>query len=372
MTGQPAAPAPPPARPNRSATIYDIARECGVAPSTVSRAFSRPGRVSQATGERIRAAAARLGYRTDPPARAVPAGRSATVALLVSDVTNPVYFDVIRGVEVTAAGAGLTTLLADTRESSRFERQALDWAVPAAEALVLGSPRLPDSAIRAVARQRPTVVLNRDVVDVPSIVTDNTRGMHRALEHLRDLGHDTVTYLAGPEASWADGMRWRAIREAGAALGVRVRRIGPGRPTVAGGVAAVAELRRAPTTAVVAYNDLLAIGLMRGLARVGVVVPRDLSVVGFDNIFGSDFCTPALTTVAAPLRSLGTRAVEHLVAQLGGAPARTGTAMVLPVRLVVRDSTAQRRRKRTSPAWGTTRVSGSSTQPSRSTSAGSR
>src|SRR2546423_3537297 len=161
MTGQPAAPAPPPARPNRSATIYDIARECGVAPSTVSRAFSRPGRVSQATGERIRAAAARLGYRTDPPARAVPAGRSATVALLVSDVTNPVYFDVIPGVEVTAAGAGLTTLLSATRQSSRFERQALDWAVPATEAPVLGSPRLPAPARRAGARPRAAGGLRR-------------------------------------------------------------------------------------------------------------------------------------------------------------------------------------------------------------------
>src|SRR2546423_14042965 len=108
MTGQPAAPAPPPARPNRSATIYDIARECGVAPSTVSRAFSRPGRVSQATGERIRAAAARLGYRTDPPARAVPARPSATGALLVSRVTNPGDFRGIRRGEVPAAGAAVT------------------------------------------------------------------------------------------------------------------------------------------------------------------------------------------------------------------------------------------------------------------------
>src|SRR2546429_9944339 len=108
MTGQPAAPAPPPARPNRSATIYDIARECGVAPSTVSRAFSRPGRVSQATGERIRAAAARLGYRTDPLARAVPAGRSATIARLGADGPHPGYFDGIRGGGGNAAGARLT------------------------------------------------------------------------------------------------------------------------------------------------------------------------------------------------------------------------------------------------------------------------
>ena len=332
MTGRPA---------NRSATIYDIARECGVAPSTVSRAFSRPGRVSQATGERIRAAAARLGYRTDPPARAVPAGRSATVALLVSDVTNPVYFDIIRGVEVTAAGAGLTTLLADTRESSRFERQALDWAVPAAEALVLGSPRLPDSAIRAGPPPRPAGKPHAGGQRHPPagiLVRHRPRPRHGAAA--RGMGPGPATVRA-----WTEGGRHQGAGDAADRL-----------------VSVYLSNREGP------------IGSTHPV-RLLVKVPREVDlalVVGFDNIFGSDFCTPALTTVAAPLRSLGTRAVEHLVAQLGGAPARTGTAMVLPVRLVVRDSTAQRRRKRTSPAWGTTRVSGSSTQPSRSTSAGSR
>ena len=184
-------------------------------------------------------------------------------------------------------------------------------------------------------------MLNRDVVDVPSIVTDNTRGMHRALEHLRDLGHDTVTYLAGPEASWADGMRWRAIREAGAALGVRVRRIGPGRPTVAGGVAAVAELRRAPTTAVVAYNDLLAIGLMRGLARVGVVVPGDLSVVGFDNTEICGYLPTPLTSVSLPKEELGQHAVQLVLAAIerGEDPETRPEEVSLPTELVVRAST---------------------------------
>ena len=122
----------------------------------------------------------------------------------------------------------------------------------------------------------------------------------------------------------------------------------------------------------IAYNDQLAIGLMRGLASMGVRVPGDVSVVGFDNIFGADLVTPGLTTVAAPLRVQGTKAVKTLLALVGGASSRTGEALVLPTRLVVRDSTAQRSRKRTSPAWGTTKVSGSATKASRSTSAGSR
>jgi LacI family transcriptional regulator len=353
-------------------TIYDVAREAGVAPSTVSRAFSRPGRVNAETAERIRVVAARLGYRTNSPARALSTGRSSMVALVIPDVTNPVYFDITRGAEDAAAEASYTLLLADFRESGRLERRAIDRAAPAVEGLVLGGPRVSDSAIRMAAKQRPTVVLNRAVAGLPSVVVDNARGMRQVAEHLGALGHDTLTYLAGPEASWADGMRWRSLREAGLELDLRVRRLGPYAPTVAGGQAAVEDVRQHPTTAVVAYNDLMAIGLMHGLPRAGVEVPRQVSIVGFDNIFGSDFCTPALTTVAAPLRALGAAGVRHLLVELGGAPPRTGQVGLLPVRLIMRASTAQRSRKRSSPARGTTSVSGSAAQASGSTSAGSR
>ncbi|MGW5666548.1 LacI family DNA-binding transcriptional regulator [Micromonospora sp. NPDC003776] len=327
-------------------TIYDVARECGVAPSTVSRAFSRPGRVNADTAERIRQAAARLGYRANPIARALPTGRTSMIGLVVPDVTNPVYFEVIRGAEAAAAEASFTMLLTDTQEQARLEREAIERAVPIVEGFVLGTSRMSDSAIRMVAKQRPMVVLNRSVADVASVTIDNARGMRRAAEHLAALGHRSITYLAGPEASWADGMRWTSLREATVELNLKVRRLGPYPPTVAGGTAAVHDLRANPTTAVVAYNDLLAIGVLRGLQRAGVRVPEQVSVVGFDNIFGADFCSPALTTVAAPLRALGTAAVRELLAQLRGVPAHRGASPVLPTRLVVRESTAPPARQR--------------------------
>ena len=359
-------------QPGATPTIYDVARECGVAPSTVSRAFSRPGRVNAETAERIRAAAERLGYRRNPLVRAVPGSKTSMIALVVSDVTNPVYFPLIRGAEAAAAEAGYTMMLADAQESRRAERAAIERVLSTVEGLLLAGSRMSDSAIRTLAQQVPMVVANRAVAGVSSVVTDNARGIRRALEHLGGLGHTTVTYVAGPEASWADGTRWRAAMEAGLELTLHVRRLGPYPPTVRGGLTAAGELRAAPPTAVLCYNDLIAIGVLRGLAQAGVRVPADISVVGFDNIFGSDFCTPALTTVASPLLAMGTTAVQQLIAQARGAAARTGDPATLPARLMVRDSTGQCSRNSTSPACGTTSVPGSEAQDSTSTDDGSR
>jgi len=343
----PEAPEPP----RHGPTIYDVAKAAGVAPSTVSRAFSRPGRVNAETAGRIHRIAAELGYRTNPMARALPTGRTSMLAVIVSDVTNPFFFEIIRGVEAAAAEAGYVMLLVDTHESSSDEREAINRAIPLVDAIVLANSRMSDNAIRMVSKQRPTVVLNRPMTDVPSLVSDNACGMRRAVEHLGELGHQVLTYVAGPEASWADGMRWRSIREAACELDMRVRQIGPFSPTLAGGLAAAREFAESPTTGVVAYNDLMAIGLMRGLLQGGARIPGDVSVIGFDNIFGSDFCSPPLTTVAAPLHALGTVAARMVLQQLTtGARGPVRPAM-LPAQLLVRGSTGPPRRLRHPPSW---------------------
>jgi LacI family repressor for deo operon, udp, cdd, tsx, nupC, and nupG len=358
--------------PTSAVTIYDVAGAAGVAPSTVSRTFSRPGRVSSETAERVRGAAERLGYRANPIARALSTSRTRMIALVVSDITNPFYSGIVRGAQEAAGRAGYTVLLVDTRESDQRERAAVERAMPAVDGILLASSRMSDSAIRMMSKQKPVVVLNRAVVDVPCVVTDIPRGMRRAVEHLGELGHDHITYLAGPEASWADGMRWRSLRESALDLELKVRRIGPFAPDVDGGGRAVAEYLESPTSAAIAYNDQIAIGFMRGLRAVGVQVPRETSVIGFDNIVAADLVTPALTTVAAPLHTEGSTATIHLMAMIDGVVAHTGGPVVLPTRLVVRESTAQRRRKSTSPAFGTTNVSSSASNAATSTADGSR
>lgn len=320
-------------------TIYDVAKAAGVAPSTVSRAFARPGLVKTDTAERIRRAADVLGYRAHPMARARTSRRTNMIALVISDITNPFYFGIIEGAQDQARSAGYTIMLAHTQESDLLERESIERAIPAVDGMVLASSRMADSAIRMTAKLRPLVVLNREVADVPSVVTDNLRGVRRATEHLVGLGHTSITYVAGPEASWADGTRWRSLRSAADELGLRVRKVGPFPPTVEGGIEAAAQVAASGgVTAVLAYNDRLAIGLVRGLTALGLAVPTDLSVIGFDNIFGADLVTPGLTTVAAPLRSQGSTAVRNLLAMVRGATP-SGQTVVLPTRLLVRGST---------------------------------
>ena len=346
-------------------TIYDVASRAGVAASTVSRAFARPGRVNADTAAKVFAAARELGYRSTA-LRGLTGSHSRTLALVVTDITNPFYAEIIRGAHEAAAHLGYSILLSHTQEDPHIERQWIERELASVEGVVLASSRMSDSTIRTLAKQKPFVVLNRRLPEVPSLLIDNVRGMRRALEHLGELGHTAVTYVAGPEASWTDGVRWQALREAGHELDIVVRRVGPvQRPTIDAGLRIVGEVLGQPTTAVIAYNDVLAIGIIKGLHRRGIAIPDDVSVIGVDNVMLTEVVDPELTTVASPLFSQGRTAVKNLVAMIGGA-VPTGEPLVLPVKLVVRRSTAQRSRKRTSPASGTTKVSPSASAAVRS------
>ncbi|HOB06058.1 MAG TPA: LacI family DNA-binding transcriptional regulator [Propionibacteriaceae bacterium] len=324
----------------RSATIYEVAEAAGVSPSTVSRTFSRPGRVSVRTADHVREVAAKLGYRVDGVFRPTTPARTRTIGLAVADVTNPFYFGILRGAEWAAARAGYTLLLVDAQESDVLERENLSRILPLVDGLVVGSTRTSDTVLRSISKNTPVVILNRHVGGLACVVPDSSRGMRRAVEHLVGLGHQSIHYLAGPDASWINGMRWLAMREASYELGFSEHRIGPTAPTVEGGQHAAVQVVGKGAKAVICYNDVMAMGLMRGLADMGVKVPEEVSVIGFDNIFASDLVTPRLTTVAAPLTTLGETAVKHIVAMVGGARPRGDEPTIVPVRLIVRQSTA--------------------------------
>lgn len=354
-------------------TIYDVAREAGVAASTVSRAYARPGRVNADTAQRVFRAAERLGYRSGPAGHPAAGRPRKAIALVVADVTNPFYGDIIKGAYEAAREAGYQLILSHTNESPKVERQTIEQELDRVDGVVIASSRMTDSALRMVAKQKAVVLLNRSIPEANCVLNDAERGIRRAVEHLASLGHERITYVAGPETSWSDGVRWRAMRQVAGELHLDVRRVGPYEPTVLAGFSAALRVAELEATAVQAYNDQLAIGIVKGLGRLGVGVPGEVSVVGFDNIILDELVEPQLTTIASPLYRMGFTGVRNCIAVAQGAQSK-GDPLVLPVRLVIRGSTAQRRRSRysISPARGTTSVPGSAANASTSTVAGSR
>lgn len=328
---------------DRAPTIYDVAEAAGVSASTVSRTFSRPGRVSSRTARQVWAAAEALGYRSDHIFRPQTPTHSTTIGLAIADITNPVFFPVIRGAEQEAAESGYQLVLADAQESGDVERRLFTHTLDNIAGIVCVAPRLSDTDLRSLAKHTRVVVLTRHVAGLPSIVPDYASGIEAAVEHLAGLGHRRICYIAGPETSWADGTRWRAVRETGDRMGLTTCRVGPFTPTVEGGRGAAAVVHKRHESALVVYNDVMAMGLLRGLPELGLRVPDEVSLVSFDNIFAADLVSPPLTTIAAPLMSLGASGVRYVVANAGRDVAAPERPMVLPVRLIVRESTATAR-----------------------------
>lgn len=319
-------------------TIYDIAELAGVNPSTVSRALSKPGRVSAKTQKKIEDAALELNYRVNVFARALPTGRTQTIGLIVSDITNPAFFDIIRGAEVAASLRNYTLMLAESTESGEHELTAARRMLATVDGLILASPRLSDEEILQLAAQKPVVVINRAVEGVGSLVADTDAGVADAIRHLASLGHKHIAYVAGPERSWMSGRRWESIKARCDWSGILASVVATAAPTVDGGQHAAPVVRASSATAVFCYNDLIAIGLMRELQAAGISVPGDVSILGFDNIFGSDFTTPPLSTIKSPLFESGQGALGLILDQLDKGSS-VAQAPFLRTELVLRGST---------------------------------
>ena len=321
----------------RPVTLLDVAREAGVAVSTASRALSNPGRVSRDTHDHVQAVARRLGYRPNRMAQALPSGRSHMLALLMPDITNPHNFGLIRGAEAQARAAGYTLILGHTQESADLERSNADRLESVVDGMILASSRLADDDLRELGARTRVVLFNRELAGFPCVVTDAADGARQIVQHLAALGHRSIAYLGGPRNAWADAERWRALSRAARAAGIAVARHGPFFPTLEHGAAAADVGRASGATALVAFNDLLAIGVLQRLEQLGVRVPEEISVVGNDDIFGSDFCNPPLTTVTTPAEQAGRALIDLLLdARDGGTERR----VVLPTPLHVRDSSA--------------------------------
>ena len=324
----------------RAATLRDVAERSGVAVSTASRALTKPGRVSETTAQRVLDAARELGYSASAAGRALSSGRTWTVALVVPDITNPFFFGVIRGTQSRLREGGYAHVLVDTEESVEAEERALRSLRRSVDGVILAASRLDDDSLVRWSADVPLVTLNRTfpALESPSVVIDTPSGAVQALEHLASLGHRRVAYAGGPRTSWSDGRRRNALAQAAQRLGVELTGLGPYAPQREAGPAAADAAVQSGATAVLAFNDLLAFGMLERLEHRGVRVPDEMSVVGCDDVFGADLVRPSLTTVRAPLEKAGHHAAELLLASLDPLHPRVGAPVELPTHLVVRES----------------------------------
>lgn len=349
MASEPARGATARKKPRSAPTIYDVAKLAGVNPSTVSRALSQPGRINVKTEAKVHEAAKQLNYRLNPTARALPTGRTNTLGLLIADITNPVIFGIVRGAEQAAAARGYTLIISESQESGEREATSAQRIQPAVDALILGTSRLGNEQITQLAAVKPLVVLNRQIDGVTSVTPNVEPGVDQALAHLEMLRHRSVVFLSGPRDSWMSSHRWETLSAGAKRRGMLILATPPQEPTIAGGEAMLARVIATDATAVIAFNDLMAIGLLRAATEQGIDVPGTFSILGFDDIFGSDFTSPPLTTVRSPLAEAGRIAVMEAL-QLADAdrvePAAETEAEQLETELIIRGSTGPARPRR--------------------------
>jgi len=319
------------------ATIRDVARESGVHISTVSRTFSAPHMVNPETRSRVLACAERLGYRPNRAARALITGRTHNIGLIVADIANPFFPPLIKAAESQARQRDYRIFVTDTNEDPSVEEDLVRALAKQVDGVLLCSPRMANSLVEQLSREVPLVVVNRQITGLPSVVMDVAQGARLAIDHLGGLGHRQIALLAGPRGSWTSREMRRSATSAARAAGAELTVIGPNPPTEGGGMAVADQIAQAGVSAVLAYNDLMAIGLVEGLHALGLRVPRDLSVVGVDDISLSRLTRPKLTTVANPTAAAGRAAVDMLLAH--GDDRRTTAQITLQTELVIRDST---------------------------------
>jgi len=320
-------------------TIRDVARAAGVSASTVSRALSNPEMVSDATRELVQRTAQRLGYRPNPAARRLITGRTQNIGIVLPDLGNPVFPSIVKGIRSRARESGYCVLLSDSDEEPSGEPALVRTLASQVDGVVLCSPRMNTEELRSMAGLLPLVVVQRTVDRIPAVVFDDTDGIQQAVSHLHALGHRRIAWGAGPEHAYSQERRTRAIREATQQLGMELLEVGRFAPRFSSGLMVADLVLSAQATGVVAYNDLMALGILHRLHARGVAVPQEISVIGYDDIPFAGMVHPALTTVALTTERAGRVAVDLLVNLVESGERTPLPHRTLPCDLQIRAST---------------------------------
>jgi LacI family transcriptional regulator len=333
-----------------SPTLRDVAEAAGVHAATASRALNPATRklVKAETARRVIDVAETLGYRPNPIARGLKTSKSGTVGLVIPDLTNPLFPPIVRGIEAVLEPAGFSGLIVNTDNDPGRERAQIEvLRSRQVEGLIVATARVKHPLLEQLHREGVVMVMvNRrpDGVDVPSITPDDAAGIALAVRHLADLGHRRIAHVAGPADTSTGVTRATSFRSAVHDLGLDED---PALVTSvpqwseAAGADGLRRLLDADLgfTAIVAGNDLIALGCYDVFSERGISCPDDMSVVGFNDMPFLDKLKPPLTSIAIPHQQIGAGA-SHLLLDAIAEPHRPARSVLLPLALVVRGSTA--------------------------------
>ncbi|KJS19585.1 MAG: hypothetical protein VR78_03100 [Hoeflea sp. BRH_c9] len=330
--------------------ITDVARLAGVSTATVSRALSKPETVAESTRNLVLAAAEKSGYRVNLSARNLRRQRTGAIVVLVPNLGNPFFSEILAGIETALSKADFNMLVVDTRQAHMKPQLVSEYLhATRADGIIGLDGSLPDPVLSAATSGSgsPPIIFACEWTprgQFPSVRANNTRGGELAIAHLAGLGHRGIGMICGPEENVLTRGRSAGALAGLAALGLTFdpRHLFPGDFSLdAGARAALAwlDLKQRPT-ALFCHSDQMAFGFISELARHGVAVPDDVSVVGFDDIAIARRYIPALTTLHQPRYRIGYAAAEMLLGHIRSASSLAVETKILEVELIVRDSTA--------------------------------
>lgn len=320
-------------------SIKDIARHAGVSPSTVSRALKNHPRISQPVCHQIQSLADEMGYVPSEAARLLVGQSSPNIGVAIPEFADPFYMNMLGGIEEVAVANHYDLFVGSFNRDGRRQRKLFDaFDQKRLAGLVIAGSWVDDAFLNREPSAVPAVLVNH--YEYPyAVAIDQKLGIGKAVRHLFSLGHQRIAYISLGTASTSDTLRYQgyqeAIRQAG--LAENPEWVVPGNGGIDGGIAAVFRLMalETPPTAVLCYNDRTAIGAIHGLHQLGLSVPADLSVVGFDDLEIATYFLPSLTTVQQPHTRLGRDAAHMLFALMAG---ESVTSKLLEPSLIVRNS----------------------------------
>ena len=330
-------------------TIRDVAQRAEVSISTVSRVLNKSASVDEAKRQRVEAAAQELGYSPNPNALSLLGQSTGGIGVLLPYIAGEFFSEFLQGIDRTTQDSGHFLIVSSSHRKMTSFQAAIQGMNRRVDGLIVMSTQVSAETVKTwLPANLPVLFVNTEVegTDVETINFDNRGGAYEMTKHLIGQGHQRIGFLKGPEGSYdalarLDGYR-AALQDHGIELDAALEFTGDF--TIESGLAvvpAILDVTPRPT-ALFAANDLSAYGAMRGLRDAGVQVPDDIALAGFDDITLAHFSSPTLTTVHAPAREMGQRAIERLLQQINGRSEGAHQPVVLPTHVIARESTAVR------------------------------